>query len=165
MDNRFNEIFLSFTPLHPELSSGHKIIDNFSDCFIFNIHSKQKDNKVCAHQLDNMIIKALSSSFTTIVVTDVSIKNNIATSILHIYTYDNPITKTVHYAVHVTSTEAELFTMRCGINQVSQNNNDISKIIIVTNSIHTARKIFDPSSHSFQIHSVVILAELRQFFL
>ena len=103
MNNRFNGIFPSFTPLHSELSPGHKIIDNFSNCFVFNLHSKQKDNKACTHQLNNIVIEASSSSSTTIVVIDVSIKNDITPLILHMHTHDNPITKTVHHAVHVTS--------------------------------------------------------------
>ena len=158
-NNRFNGIFPSFTPLHSELSSSYRIIDNFSDHFVFNLHSKQKDNRACAHQLDNMVIEASSSSSTTIVVIDTSIKNDVATLISHMHIHDNPITKTVHHIVHITSTKAELFAMRYGINQAS-NHNDISKIIIITNSTHIARKIFDPSSHLFQVHSVAIPAEL-----
>ena len=63
-----------------------------------------------------MIIESSNSSFTAIVVMDVSVKNDIATSISHMHTYNNPITKTLHHAVHVTSTEVELFTIRCDIN-------------------------------------------------
>ena len=111
-----------------------------------------------------MIIKSSNSPSTAIIVTDASIKNDIATSILHMYTFNNPIAKTIHYVVYITSTEAELFAIRCGINQVS-NHNGISKIIIVTNSIYAAKKIFDPSIHLFQVYSVAILAELRKFFL
>jgi len=111
-----------------------------------------------------MVIEASSSPSIAIVVTDASIKNDVATSISHMYTHDNPIAKTIHYMVHITSTEAELFAMRCGINQAS-NHNVISKIIIVTDSIHMARKIFDLSLHPFQVHSVAILTELQWFFL
>jgi len=63
----------------------------------------------------------------------------------------------------VTSVEAELFTIRCGINQASTKKN-ISKIIVVTNSIHMAKKIFDPLSHLLQIYAVAILKELCHFF-
>ena len=159
MNNRFNGIFPSFTPLYSELFSSYRIIDNFSDSFVFNLHSKQKDNRARAHQLDNMVIETSSSSSTAIVVTDASIKNDVATSISHTHTHNNPIVKTVHHMVHITSTKAELFTMRCSINQAS-NHNNISKIIIVTDSIYVARKIFDPSSYFFQVHSVTILTEL-----
>ena len=116
IDNRFNGIFPSFSPLHSKLSPSHRIIDNFSDHFVFNLHSKQKDNKTCAYQLDNMVIEPSSSLSTAIVVTDTSMKNKVATSISYTHTHNNPITKTVHYVVHITSTKAELFAIRCGIN-------------------------------------------------
>jgi len=168
MVNRCNGIFPSFTPLHSEFSPGHKIINNFSDQFLFNLYNKQKDNKICTQQLDNMVIKSSNSPSTAIVVTDASIKNDIATSISHMHTHNNThnnlITKTIHHAVHVTSTEAELFAIRCSINQAS-NCDGISKIIIVTDSIHVAKKIFDPSLHPSQVHSVAILSELQKFFL
>ena len=45
MDNRFNGIFPSFTSLHSELSPGHRVIDNFSDQLVFNLHGKQNGDK------------------------------------------------------------------------------------------------------------------------
>ena len=47
---------------------------------------------------------------------DVSIKNIVATFILHIHTHNNPITKTIHYAVHITSSKAKLFAIKYRIN-------------------------------------------------
>ena len=38
------------------------------------------------------------------------------------------------------------------------------KIIIITNSIHIVKKIFNSKSHSYQIHTMAILSELRCFF-
>ena len=96
-------------------------------------------------------------------ITDASIKNDIATSILHVHLVNRSLTKTVHHALFVTSTEAEIFAIRYGINQACSNN-FISKIIVVTDSIHTAKKIFDSDSHSLQLHSAAILCELRRFF-
>ena len=94
---------------------------------------------------------------------DASIKNNVATFILHTHISNHSLIKILHYVAFVTSAEAELFTIRCGINQVSSKEN-ISKIIVFTDSIHVAKKIFDPLSHSLQIHAVAILNELQQFF-
>ena len=159
MDNRFNGIFPSFTLLHSEFSPSYRVIDNFSDQFIFNIYNKQKDNKTRTQQLDNIVIKFSNSPSTTIVVTDASIKNNIAISISHTHTYNNSITKTIYHVVHIISTKAELFAIKCSINQAS-NRVSISKIVIITDSIHVAKKIFDPSSHPFQVDSVAILVEL-----
>ena len=145
MDNRFN---------------------GFSDWFSFSLFDKHHDDtkKIRTQQLNNMVIELLNSSSTAIIITDASVKNDITTSILHMHTYNNPITKTLHHVVYITSTEIELFTIRCSINQAS-NYNDISKIIIVTNSIHVAKNFFDSLSHPFQAYSVVILSELWEFFL
>ena len=55
---------------------------------------------------------------TVIVISDASIKNNVATSILHICSGHNILAKTIHYAINITSTKTELFTIRYGINQV-----------------------------------------------
>ena len=45
-----------------------------------------------------------------------------------------------HYAINVTNTEVEFFTIRCGINQVLHLQN-ISKIIVITDSIYIYYKM------------------------
>ena len=110
-----------------------------------------------------MVLQSSSLLSTAIVIMDASIKNNITTSISHIHLVDHPLTKTVHYAAFITSTEAELFTVRCSIDQAC-NKENMSKIIIVTDSIHTVRKIFDNKSHPYQIHTMAILSKLNRFF-
>jgi len=95
---------------------------------------------------------------------NVSIKNNIATFITHTHIANSLLIKILHHVAFITSIEAELFAIRCSINQ-TLNKEDISKIIVVTSSIYTAKKIFDPSSHPFQVHVVAILSEIRQFFI
>ena len=110
-----------------------------------------------------MTIQSSLSPHTAIVVSDASIKNDIATSVSHIHICDQPLVKMVHHTAFVTSTEVELFAIRCGISQACSKEN-ISKIIIVTNSIHAAKKIFDTKSHPYQIYMSAILNELQQFF-
>ena len=155
-------IFLSFSPLDPEFFLGHRIIDNFFNRFSFNKKEKNQ-NKICNQELDNMVLHCFSEPNTALMITNASIKNDIATSILHIHSANRPLIKTVHHASFVTSTEAELFAIRCGINQSCSINN-VSKIIIVTDSIHAAKKIFDCGSYPYQIHSAAILSELHTFF-
>ena len=94
---------------------------------------------------------------------DTSVKNNIASSITHIHVCNNPIIKTLHHAINITSSEAEFFAIRCGINQATHLHG-ISKVIVVTDSIHVVKKIFDPSSHLLQKHVAFILNDLREFF-
>ena len=47
-----------------------------------------------------------------------------------------------HHAVNISTTKAELFAMRCDINQ-AVGIPHINYIIIITDSIHIAKKIFD----------------------
>ncbi len=80
---------------------------------------------------------------------------------MHIANYS--LTKTVHHAAFITSIEAELFTIRCDINQACIKEN-ISKVIVIMDSIHATKKIFDSKSHPFQSHTAAILSELWGFF-
>jgi len=139
MDNHFNEIFSSFNPLNPEFALGCRIICNFSSHFSSNLFSKHSNDnlKSWIRQLDNITIKSSSNLSHALIITDASVKNNIATSISHIHIRDEPITKTLYHAVNVTSTEAELFTIRCGVNQAT-NFSGIFKIIVVSDLIHAA---------------------------
>ena len=151
MANRLNKCFPSFISLHLEFSPRLRVIDNFSD------------DKSHTYQLNNIVLESSSSPSTTIIVSDASIKNNVATSILHMHINNKPLTKTIHHVVHVTSTEAELFAIRCNINQ-AMNFNNVSKIIVITNSIHVARKIFKPSVYPYQVQSTAIFSDLHNFF-
>ena len=161
--DRTNECFLSFNPLDLEFSPGLRVIDNFSDHISFNLYNKEKDDKSCAQLLDEMVLESSSTPSVTIVATDISIKNNVAMSIVYIYAHNKPLIKTIYYAVNVTSMEAELFAIRCGINQAMCIDN-ISKIIVIMDSIHVVKRIFDPSVHSFQVQSATILSDLCNFF-
>jgi len=151
--------------VQPELKLKVITIDNFSNHFSFNLVNKndKNPNKTRAQELDDMVLRYSSVPQLALVITNASIKNNIATSISHIHSANQPLIKTVHHASFVTSMEAELFAIRCSINQACAINN-VSKIIIVTDSIHVARKIFDSGSHPYQIHSAAILSKLHAFF-
>ena len=110
-----------------------------------------------------MTIHSSSSLHMAIVISNASIKNNIATSVSHIHIHGHSLIKTVHHAAFVTSTKAELFAMRCGISQ-AYSKESTSKIIVITNSIHAAKKIFDDKTYPYQIYMTAILSELWQFF-
>ena len=155
-------IFSLFDPLHQEFTPGQCISDIFPDRFFFNLVDKKEMNITHAQELNNLVLSNTSPS-SAIIVTDTSIKDNIATSIAHIHQANFFLTKTVHHAVFITSSEAELFAMRCSINQAC-NKDNISKIVIITDSIHSVKRIFDSSVHLLQLHSAAILSELRLFF-
>ena len=115
-NNKLYGVFPTFSPLHPEFNLGSRIVDIFSDQFSFNLVSKEKNNKKHYQQLDEMTLQSSSSPHMAIVVIDASIKNDIATSISYVHICDHSLIKMVHYAAYVTSTELELFAIRCSIN-------------------------------------------------
>ena len=162
LNNKAYGIFSSFLPLHPEFVPGSRITDNFLNCFSFNLANKKEKYKIHFQELDEMVLHLSFSPSMALVITDTSIKNDIAISISHVHSANQPIIKTVHHAAFVTSTKAELFAIRCGINQACIKENML-KIIIVTDSIY-AIKIFNSKSHPYQSHIIAILSELHHFF-
>jgi len=76
-------IFPSFSPIDPEFSPGNRIVDTFSNRFSFNLVNKKVKNynKIRGQELDKMVLRLSSDSQAALVVTDASIKNDIATSI------------------------------------------------------------------------------------
>ena len=161
MDNRHNKLHPSFSFFDEEFNPGNYLIDFFSDQFSFHPHSSNIKNHI--KSLNDITFRVLSSPSSSIIISNASIKNYIATSISHIYLYNKPIIKIIHKAVNVTTTEAELFAIWYSINQAVSITN-INHIVVIMDSLHAAKKIFDSLLHSFQIHSMVISHELRDFF-
>ena len=164
-NNRLNGIFHSFDPFNNKFSSRNRLIDMFLSCFLFYLSDRKsaETRKTYLHKLDKIIFNTLTDPRMAIIISDVSIKNQVAISIAHIHVHDSPIIKTIHHAVNVTFTEAELFAIRCGLNQAIQLSN-IECIVVITYSIHVAKKIFDSLIHPYQVQTLVISKEIREFF-
>jgi len=150
MDNRFNEVFPLFDPFNKEFFPGFCLINIFSNHFSFYLLPKQgyTNLKPHIHSLNDITIKSFLDLTIALVVSDASIRNQIATSISHIHIHNRPIIKMLHHAVNITFMKAELFTIRCGINQAT-NLIGINKIIVITDFIHFVKKILDYSSYFF----------------
>ena len=73
------------------------------------------------------------------------------------------IAKMTHYATNINSTNIELSTIRYRINYTIHLP-DVNYIIIITDTIPTARQIFDILIHLYQLHSITILKNLKKFF-
>ena len=81
---------------------------------------------------------------------DASIKNQVTMSITHIHIYNTPIVKIIHHTINITSTEAELFVIRYGLSQTTQLT-IIECIIVITDSIHVAKKKFNSFIYPYQV--------------
>jgi len=69
------------------------------------------------------------------------------------------------HIIQLTSylTKAELFVIRCSINQATCLSN-VKYIFVIMDSIHAAKRIFDLSFYPYQIYLIVISGKLREFF-
>ena len=54
---------------------------------------------------------------STIIVSDMNIKNNVATLIAYVHSYNSPVIKMIYHVTNNISTEAKLFAIRYEINQ------------------------------------------------
>jgi len=154
-----------FHSLNSKLSLGTRLVNIFSSCFSFHkadCHNKESKIAYCK-KLDELVLNVLLKPNTIIVVFDTSIRNNIAISITHVHSFNNSIKKTLYHAVDITSIEAELFAIKCRINQAVQLP-DSSHIIIITDTQHIVYKIFDFSIHPYKLQSIAIFKDLRVFF-
>jgi len=109
VDDKRNEFFLSFSFFNKEFKPGDRLIDLFSDRFSF--HFRSSNTKKHIEKLDEIALRASSNPSSTIIMSDASIKNHVATSISHIHSFNKPVIKTEHRAINVTTTEAELFAI------------------------------------------------------
>jgi len=164
-NNRLNGIFNFFDSFNKKFSPRNRLIDMFPSCFSFYSSDRKSagTRKTHLYKLNEIIFNASIDPKIAIVVSDMSIKNQVTTFIAHIHIYDSPIIKTIHHAVNVTSTGAELFTIRCGLNQAIWLSN-IEPIIVITDSIHVAKNIFDSLIHLYQVQTLAISKEIREFF-
>ena len=108
-NNWLSRIFPPFDSLNSEFFSGLRLIDTFSSHFSFYKadHCNKENKAAYCCKLDDLAFNSLSDLYTIIVSSNASIRNNIATSITHIYSFSSPIKKTLHHAIDITTTEAE----------------------------------------------------------
>jgi len=163
--NCLNKVFYSFDSLNKELFPEFCLVDTFSNCFSFLLVNLKDLNVINAYwnRLDNVFENSLINQNIILITLNTSVKNNIATSISHIYREQEIITKSVHHAMNVTSTEAKLLTIRCSINCTIHLQN-IECIIVITDTIPVTKWIFNTSVHLYQLYSITISKNLKEFF-
>jgi len=149
-NNCLNGIYPLFDFLNCKFSPRFRLIDKFSSHFSFHqANYKDKESKA-AHlcNLDDIFSNASSDPKSIVVISDASIRNNIAMSISYVHSSPNNVRKTIHHTINVTSTKAKLFAIRYGINQAIQIL-EATHITVITGAIHTAKCIFDSIIHSY----------------
>jgi len=109
ISDKHNKYFPSFCFFNEEFKPENYIVDIFPDQFSFHPHLT--NIKKHMKNLEEVTFKAFSNPFSTIVVLDTSIKNQVATSISHIHSFNKLVIKTLHKTINITTAEAKLFTI------------------------------------------------------
>jgi len=138
-NNQLNSIFPLFDSLNSKFAPGPRLVDKFPSYFSFHQadHKNKEAKAVYLCKLNNIAFNASLSSNSIIIISNVSIRNNIVTFIVYIYSYSNSIKITLHYAIGITFSKAELFAVRCSINQAIKFP-ETSCIIVITDLIYVA---------------------------
>ena len=118
IDNSSNVNFPSFSSFNCEFSPENRLIDIFPKCFSFHSLNRNCKSSIKSHlyKLEDITLQASSDLLIVVVVSDVSIKNHVTTSIAHVHVYNSPVVKTIHHIVNIMLTEAKLFVIRYSIN-------------------------------------------------
>ena len=109
VDNKYNKFFPSFSFFNEKFKPENHLINLFSDGFSF--YPRSSNTKKYIKKLDNITLRASFNPSSTIIVSDTSIMNHIATLISHIYSFNKSIIKTIYRTINITTTEAKLFAI------------------------------------------------------
>ena len=153
-----------FNPLDAEATPGCRLLDSFPDRILFHPcnHSSLNNRNTHLESLDRLCLEASSSfSSTPIVVTDtsaISSRNMQAISAAHFWRLGHQVLSSKTPASRTTALDAELFAIRLGVSKATSM--DIEHIILITDSLGSARRLVNPSVHSGQAHSLGGLSSL-----
>ena len=141
MKNQLNGIFTTFDFLNFKFHLDSRLINIFSSCISFHNTdwTSNKSKEAYCKKLDEIILESSSNPKTVVITTDISVKNNVTSSIFYIHSFNNPLKKMLHHTINITSTEIELFAIRCRINQAVKMQN-VLYIIVITDAIYVVKK-------------------------
>ena len=104
---------LWFDSLNREFHTDQRVVDKYSSQFSFykadwcSNESKTSFSNI----LDNIILNTLLEFNIVVVVSDISTKNNIATSIAHIHSFNSLLKKTIYHTISITLMSSQMHYM------------------------------------------------------
>ena len=85
-NNHSNEVLPLFNKIYKELSPGFHLVDTFSNYFFFHtVDYKDTDAKIAhCNKHDKIYKESLLNINTVLIISNASVKNKVATLILHV---------------------------------------------------------------------------------
>jgi len=166
VNERLNGVRQCFNPLFPLFSPGSSVVDHFPSRFSF-YSPLSSSNEDLYHHLQNLD-QAFRSSQTVphniAIIADGGIKKSqVATVVAHIWSENSIVQRLQANSINITSIEAELMAIRLGLIPAMEEEN-IHNIIIITNSIAAAKKVFESKTDSLQNMFILVTLAIDSFF-
>jgi len=152
-----------FNPFDAEATPGYRLLNSFSEHISFHLCNCSSLNNCNTHleSLDHLCLEASSSSSTLVVVTDASAippRNMQAVSVVHFWRLGYQMLSSKAPAGRTTAPNTKLFTIRLDVSKATSM--DIEHIILITNSLGSARKSVNLSVYSGQAHFLAVCSAL-----
>ena len=161
-----NSIQNCFNPTFPPFSLGSRVVDHFSSRISFYSPSSLSDEDLFYHlqNLDHVFKSSQTLFYSTTVIANGEVKkSHVATAVTYIWS-DNSIIQCLQVnSINVTSVEAKLMAIHLGLIPAMDKKN-IHDIIVITNSITTAKKIFESRSNPLQNIYIPVISAVNSFF-
>jgi len=166
VNERLNSVRDCYSPLFPLFSPGSRVVNHFSSRYSFHSPFSSSDEDLFHHlrNLDQAFRSSQTSSHNIAIIADRGIKKSqVATAVAHIWT-DNSIVQCLQVnSINVTSIEAELMAICLGLIPAMEEEN-IHDIIVITDSIAIAKKIFESKTDPLQNMFIPVTSAIDSFF-
>jgi len=166
VNKRLNGIRECFNPLFPLFSLGSRVVNHFPSRFSFHSPSSSS-NEDLYHHLQNLN-QAFRSSQTALhniaIIADGGIKKSqVATTVAHIWSENSIVQRLQANSINITSIEAELMAICLGLIPAMEEEN-VHNIIVITDSIAAAKKVFESKTNPLQNMFILVTAVIDFFF-
>ena len=144
-----------FNPLDAETTPDYRLLNSFPECISFYPCNCSSLNDHNAHleSLDCLCLETSSFSSTLVVVTDASAippRSIQAVSAAHFWRLGYQMLSSKASAGRTTASDAKLFAIRLDVSKATSM--DIEHIILITDSLGSARRSVDPNHFSSSNH-------------
>jgi len=166
VNKRLNGIRECFNPLFPLFSLGSRVVNHFPSRFSFHSPSSSSNEDLYHHPQN--LNQAFRSSQTALhniaIIADGGIKKSqVATTVAHIWSENSIVQRLQANSINITSIEAELMAICLGLIPAMEEEN-VHNIIVITDSIAAAKKVFESKTNPLQNMFILVTAVIDFFF-
>ena len=161
-----NSVRDCYNPLFSLFSPGSRVVDHFSSRFSFHSPPSSSNEDLFHHlqNLDQAFRSSQTLSHNITIIADRGIKKSqVAITVAHIWTDNSIVQRLQVNLINVTSIEAELMAICLGLIPAIEEEN-IHDIIIITNSIAAAKKVFKSKTDPLQNMFIPVTSAINSFF-